>query len=169
MKVFRLMGALCVSALAACSAPRAVPNTEVPATAYAYAATSAADGAFAYAQHSGRNVFEWKTLTLQFDPHTYHEGNAVVFMIDLDVKNSGARPFSWDEFSPYLAVPDEAGEWNYRLLFTQSKARALPPGATTRLRYYARLDGVAAPPRYVFVLQSMFGGLDAGFPFVASR
>lgn len=155
---------------AACSSPRSRPDLGIEASAtYPYAATSAADGAFSYAQHGGKNGFEWKTLTLDFNPRTYHEGTAVVFLIDIEVKNKGSKPFAWDDFSPYLAIPDEAGEWNYRLLFTQSKTRALGAGETKHLRYYTRLDGQAAPPRYVFVMQSLFGGLDAGFPFVAAN
>lgn len=168
MTLLRLLAVLGVFAFAACSAPRTIPAGEPESRSYPYAATSAADGAFSYAQLGGKNSFEWKTLTLDFNPRTYHEGNAVVFLIDIDVKNRGAKPFAWDELSPYLAVPDEAGEWNYRLLFTQSKTRALAPGASARLRYYTRLDGQAAPNKYVFVLQSLFGGLDAGFPFVAA-
>lgn len=169
MKLQRIFALLSVAAVTACAAPRSVPEADIEARSYPYAATSAADGAFSYAQLGDKNTFEWKTLTLAFKPRTYHEGTAVVFLIDIEVENRGSKPFSWDDFSPYLAVPDEAGEWNYRLLFTQSKTRSLPPGKAAKLRYYARFDGQAAPPRYVFVMQSIFGGLDAGFPFVVAR
>lgn len=166
----RIFVVLFAAFAAACSAPAPKPDLGIEGAAmYPYAATSAADGAFSYAQHGGTNVFEWKTLTMAFNPRTYHEGTAVVFLIDIDVTNRGSKPFAWDDFSPYLAVPDEAGEWNYRLLFTQSKTRTVGAGETKRLRYYTRLDGQAAPPKYVFVMQSIFGGLDAGFPFVAAR
>lgn len=169
MKLLRIFALLGVAAFAACSAPQSVPDAELENRTYPYAATSAADGAFSYAQLGDKDTFEWKTLTLAFHPRTYHEGTAVVFLIDIEVQNRGAKPFAWDDFSPYLAIPDEAGEWSYRLLFTQSKTRSLQPGKAAKLRYYARLDGQAAPPKYVFVMQSMFGGLDAGFPFAASR
>lgn len=168
--MIRLFVLLAASLLAACGSSRAHVVTSAAESAnaevYAYDSTAVADSSFSYAQVSAPNVFEWKTVTMRFEPQTVLEGDRLRFLFDVTVENSGTRSFSLEDYSAYVALPDGLGEWNYRLLFTQSKVGAVPPNASVKVRYYTQLYGMAPPQKLVFVMQSFFGGHDAGFAFV---
>ena len=47
-----------------------------------------------------------------------------------------------------------------------SSAQSAAPNASVKVRYYTQLYGMAPPQKLVFVMQSFFGGHDAGFAFV---
>lgn len=164
------VGLLLAAAASACSASHTRIATSLAETAgaefYGYDSTAPTDSAFSYAQNSAPNVFEWKTVTMRFEPTTVFEGNRLKFFFDVTVENGGTRSFGLDDFSAYVALPDESGDWNYRMLFTQSKLGAVPPNARVKVRYFTQLYGMAPPDKMVFVMQSFFGGHDAGFAFM---
>jgi hypothetical protein len=167
MRLWLFVAAL---ALLACSGPRARIPVSLGDTAgaefYPYEATSASDSSFAYAQVSSPNVFEWKAVTVRFEPQAVFEGNRLQVLFDVSVENAGTRPFALEDYSAYVALPDDNGDWNYRLLFTESKVAPVPARGKAKVRYYTQLYGMAPPDKFVFVMQSFFGGRDAGFAFV---
>ena len=153
---------------AACAAPRAVPRN-VPNQApvqYAYDPTQPTDGNFDYGQYGAREKsFEWRTLNLVFENQVFSDGGSVVFVIDMKVRNQGTKPFIWEDYVIFMGLPLDSGEFDYRLLFTQAKVTQIKPKETVVMRYVSRIPGISLPERFVVVVQSLFGGRDAGFAF----
>lgn len=145
---------------------RGTPSAVSPSTqSFAFAPTQPTDGAFEYAQVRPNGVFDWRTLSVRFHNKTYMDGNALAFVIDMDVANGAKRSFPWEDYAIYLGLPDARGDWDYRLLFTRSKITKINGNGKLALRYYTQFPGMSVPDRYVIVVQSMFGGRDAGFSF----
>jgi hypothetical protein len=136
---------------------------------YAYAPTMATDGMFDYAQVSRENLFDWKTLRLRFQNSAIDSSDGLVFVVDVNIANSGSKAFSWEDYTPFLGIQDEHGEWSYRMLFTQSAVRSIAAKKPVNIRYHTELRGAKVPDQYVVVLQSMFGGRDVGFAFARSQ
>ena len=132
---------------------------------YSYSATSPTDGSFEYAQVSRDDLFDFKTLRLKFQTKVNEGNDGLVFVVDVNIANSGSRAFSWEDYTPFLGIQDQNGDWSYRMLFTQSSVRSIEPRKPVNIRYHAALRGARLPRQYVVVLQSMFGSKDVGFAF----
>lgn len=179
--VAALTGIVCAWLAMACAANHPnVPRVSQPQRLrmYALAPTEIVSPHFEPAVVSGRG-FEWKTLTIRPQASVIEDGNQLVVVLDLDIENRGIKPFAWSDFWCYLAVPDEAAGskaptasmntggvgWKYHLVFTRNQGIVLPPGQTYRFHYSAQLPLATTADRYVFILQSMFGGRDVGLGF----
>ncbi len=132
---------------------------------YSYSATQSTDTNFDYAQVSREELFDFKTLRMKFKNQVNEDNQGLVFVVDVNIANSGSKNFEWGDFTPYLGIKDEHGDWSYRMLFTQSAVRNIEPRKPVNIRYHAELRGERLPQQYVIVLQSMFGGRDVGFAF----
>lgn len=132
---------------------------------YSYAATVATGSDFEYAQVSRDELFDFKTLRLKFANQVNESNEGLVFVVDINIANSGVKAFSWDDYTPFLGIRDAHGDWSYRMLFTQSPMKSIQPRKPVNIRYHTALRGAKLPEQYVVVLQSMFGGRDVGFAF----
>ena len=109
--------------------------------------------------------FAWNHLLLNVSTGTFPEDNQMVFLIEVEAKNDGPRPFRWGDYDIMLGLPNMHGDWEYRLLFSRERVSVIPPGESRRLMYSARFPGASEPERYVLIFHNLLGGRDVGFPF----